>query len=166
MKKTRPAKRIPIHTGDDRITTAWLNDKPMTPEQEARFEQLSDIWTWLKEMPKTSVRKKVMDEWGVKRSQAYGLIQDAENYFGDISETNKEAQRLKQLYWLEQIITNPSTKDADKNRAINTHAEITGTKIMAEMAREPLPLPLVIFYTKDPEVLREDPEEVEYEDVT
>ncbi len=164
-KVTRPAKRIPRFTSNDDLTNAFLKGGDLTEEQQRKYDRNITIWTWILEQPRSVVRDLVMKEFCVARAQAYRLIDQAEEFFGEIQVVRVEAERLKQMAWLEALINDPNTKPVDKNRAIKTHSEITGTNRHSDTAEKPAEMPVFWEFTDDPMVLMiEEADLVEFEE--
>lgn len=126
-KTTRPAKRLPIWPGPDRLTTAILNQDELTESQEEQYELLYETWAMLKDNPRLVVVKNLVKIHEISKTKAYRLISDAETFFGNIESVKIDAYRARQVQRLEGIVMNESYNIDVRLKAERLLAEIAGT---------------------------------------
>jgi len=131
MDDLRPAKRLPIYTEADELTNALLEGEELSPELEERLERLTEVWAILLRHPAAIAIIKIMRRFDVKRSRAYEVMRQAEDFYGEIADSKIKAERIKQKLRLEGYIYDKKTPVEIKIRAEKLLTEILGTKVEA-----------------------------------
>jgi hypothetical protein len=86
-----PAKRDYF----DSLRACFLGHLDPSPEMAKTLENVLDAWNLMRNgYPKFTAVEFLMKDKGLQRSQAYKLIQDAFQLFGNLEETSKVATKL------------------------------------------------------------------------
>lgn len=79
----------------DSLRACFLGHLEPTPEMAKTMENILEAWNLVRNgYPKFTAVEFLMKDKGLQRSQAYKLIQDAYQLFGNLEETNKVAMKL------------------------------------------------------------------------
>lgn len=164
-KETRPAKRIQDMDlkGLDMLSQIILRGDDLDEDYEQEFTTLSTVWALLCEFPKPIVRN-YLKGYKLPQRSITAIMARAEEFFGDINAVSKEAQRAKQLLWLEGIIHNENTPENLRLKAIQEHIKVTGTSNHDVVNANEIPaFPPMFLPTTEPVLA--DAEAVEFDDV-
>ena len=151
----------------DRIRASYFGEEELSEADEDYRKVLEEINQHLVAgMPREHVAKLVIAGGKRKRSQAYGLMRDAVELFGDITESNKKGMRavLAEQY---MILADEARKEKDLNtwkQALDSYAKLNGLHDTSDKVPQRQQI-LVVGFSEDPEVLQEEEIESDYVEI-
>lgn len=157
----------------DNLIAVFLGDKEPTPSEQMALERIEFAWSVLHQgYPNHTAARMVMQRFSLGKSQAYLIIQEAVQLFGNITETSRQGSRAIYIDWLKRLARNLELqrKFFEAGLLLAKAAKLEGVdKAETTPGQNPeeWKVPAQVVFTSDPQVFIRNQmgEEIPFEEV-
>jgi len=167
----RKSKSLTIPIGDklDKFRAHLIESEPLTDTERQTLERYRKAWSWLCMMySRNRVVALIEKEYQLSTSQAYVVVRESLELFGDVIENDRKAQRSI-MYENFMLAARLARKNGDHNamiRAIENAARIKA--VFSDEAQTIDPnlflIPVPVLFNSDPQVLTQNVIDISHDD--